>query len=33
VLALCVYMGGGPCLMEVSEAIAAWEAMEQAITV
>ncbi len=33
VLALCVYMGGGPGLMEVAEAIAAWDAMEKAGTV
>jgi AhpD family alkylhydroperoxidase len=30
VLALCVYMAGGPGLMEAAEAIAAWEAMEPA---
>lgn len=28
VLALCVYMAGGPGLMEAAEAIAAWEALE-----
>lgn len=33
VLALCVYMAGGPGLMEVAEAIAAWDAMEKAGTV
>lgn len=30
VLALCVYMAGGPGLMEAAEAIAAWEALEPA---
>lgn len=27
-LAVCVYMGGGPALMYASEAIAAWDAFE-----
>ena len=26
-LAVCVYMGGGPALMYVGEAVKAWEAM------
>jgi len=29
-LAVCVYMGGGPALMYASEAIAAWDAFDQA---
>jgi len=29
-LAVCVYMGGGPALMYAAEAIAAWDAMDPA---
>jgi AhpD family alkylhydroperoxidase len=29
-LAVCVYMGGGPALMLVAEALAAWDAMASA---
>jgi AhpD family alkylhydroperoxidase len=29
-LAVCVYMGGGPALMYASEAIAAWDAFDPA---
>jgi len=29
-MAVCVYMGGGPALMLVAEALAAWDAMEPA---
>ena len=29
-LAICVYMGGGPALMYASEAIAAWDAFDPA---
>jgi len=31
-LGVCVYMGGGPGLMLVAEALAAWDDMEQAAT-
>jgi len=31
-LGVCVYMGGGPGLMLVAEALAAWDDMEQAVT-
>ena len=31
-LAICVYMGGGPGLMYVSEALSAWDAMAPATT-
>lgn len=27
-MAVCVYMGGGPALMNVAEALAAWDALE-----
>ena len=30
-LAVCVYMGGGPALMYASEAIAAWDAFDPAL--
>jgi hypothetical protein len=29
-LAVCVYMGGGPALMYAAETIAAWEKMDPA---